>query len=57
MLRIRYWVWINPEFGEYRVTDPMRFDIAEKVFRHFQEAYEQVELIEDDKEEKDEDDN
>lgn len=45
--RIKYWVWINPEFGEWHRTGLMSKDSAEKVAKHLRLSHEMVEIYYD----------
>ena len=48
--RVKYWRWVNPEYGEWVITGLMSFQSAIKVAESLSISHEQVTLYEDEQE-------
>ena len=48
--RVKYWVWVNPNHGEWRNTGLMQKEHAELVAANLRYTHEKVEVYEDDNE-------
>ena len=48
--RVKYWRWVNPEFGEWQRTGLMEKMAAEQYANSIREYHEMVEVYEDDDE-------
>jgi len=48
--RIRYWRWVNPEYGEWVQTGLMPKESANKLAEHLSHSHERVEVYKDEEE-------